>query len=54
MLKEGGRFKIFSVPQMASDPGQPMVHMESEGILLNNFLFLEEAGLFVLFRLSNN
>lgn len=54
MFMEAGKFKIFSVAQKAPDPGQPMAQMDSEDILLKNYLLLEVAGLSVLFRPSNN
>lgn len=54
VLLEAGKFKIFSVAQKAPDPGEPMAQMESEDILLENSLLLEEDGLSVLFRPSIN
>lgn len=55
MIMEAGESKICSVGQQAWDPGElMMVKMKSESYLLENSLFLWEATLFVLSRLSNN
>lgn len=52
MIMEAYMSKICSVDQQAQDPGEWVVPIKSEGNLLDNFLLLMEASVFVLFKPS--
>ena len=47
-----GMSKTCSMGRQARDPGERMVHIKPKDSLLENFLLLREASLFVLFRPS--
>ena len=52
MIMEAGKSQILHVDQQAEDLIQPMVQIKPKCILLENFIFLREVGLFILCRPS--
>lgn len=54
MITEAYMSKICTVDQQTQDPGEWVVPIQSEGNLLDNFLLLMEASLFLLFKPSTD
>ena len=52
MITEAFMSKICTVDQQTQDPGEWAVPIKSEGNLLDNFLLLMEASLFLLFKIN--